>query len=133
MLIASRRGFRRCSGRFHAAAYTLLFGWLSLRRYATYQMHALDMGNMGQAAWNTLHGNPFYFTNMRLDFYHIEAWGTTSRLSFHVEPIFPIFSLQLSDPSGPESLLVLQTIALAAGALPVYLLANDILNSRWLG
>src|SRR5881398_3401462 len=63
-------------------AYALLFGWLSLERYWTYQMHALDMGNMGQAAWNTVHGHPFRFTNMRLP-YGIEAWRTTTRLSFH--------------------------------------------------
>ncbi|HEX8917077.1 MAG TPA: hypothetical protein VF898_01115, partial [Chloroflexota bacterium] len=59
-----------------AVVYALLFGWLSLQSYWAYQMHALDMGNMAQAAWNTIHGHPFRFTNMRLPYHGIEAWGT---------------------------------------------------------
>lgn len=114
------------------ASYIILFGWLSLRRYWGYQMHALDMGNMAQAAWNTVHGRPFFFTNMRLP-WNIEAWGTTTRLSFHVEPIFPLVSLSYLIYPGPESLIVVQTVALALGAIPTYLLAVDVLGSRSLG
>jgi uncharacterized membrane protein len=113
-------------------AYALCFGWLSLGRYWSYQMHALDLGNMGQAAWNTIHGHPFRFTNMRLP-YKIEAWNTTTRLSFHVEALFPVISLVYLIYPYPESLLVLQTVALALGAVPVYLLARDILAKPWLG
>ena len=114
------------------AAYALCFGWLSLDRYWAYQMHALDMGNMGQAAWNTIHGHPFRFTNMRLP-YKIEAWNTTTRLSFHVEALFPVISLVYLIYPHPESLLVLQTLALTLGAVPVYLLARDMLGKPWLG
>jgi uncharacterized membrane protein len=115
-----------------SAGYALLFGWLSLRRYWGYQMHALDMGNMGQAAWNTLHGHPYFFTNVRLP-WNIEAWNTTTRLSFHVEPIFPVISLSYLVYPAPETLIVLQTVALALGAVPVYFLAIDLLRSRLLG
>ena len=48
-----------------AACYAAFFSWFSLQRYDAFLMHALDMGNMDQAVWNTLHGHPFYFTNMR--------------------------------------------------------------------
>lgn len=113
------------------AAYIALFLWLSLRLYYAFQMHALDMGNMGQAAWNTIHGHPFFFTNMR-PLYGIEAFGTTTRLSFHVEAIYPIISLVYLIYPHPESLIVLQTIALGLGAVPVFLLARDILRSSWL-
>jgi uncharacterized membrane protein len=116
-----------------AAAYMLLFGWLSLHRYWGYQMHAQDMGNMGQAAWNTIHGHPFFFTNVRLPGWHMEAWGTTTRLSFHVEPIFPLISLVYFIYAAPESLIVLQTVALGLGVFPVYLLARDLLGSRAFG
>ncbi len=115
-----------------ATAYALLFGWLSIQEYEAFQMHALDMGNMGQAAWNTVHGHPFYFTNMRLA-YAIEAWKTTTRLSFHVEALFPVISLVYLIYPHPESLLVLQTVALAAGAFAVYFLARDVLRSPRLG
>src|SRR5947209_9996187 len=112
--------------------YALLFGWLSLRRYWGYQMHAQDMGNMGQAAWNTVHGHPFFFTNIRMP-WQLEAWGTTTRLSFHVEPIFPLLSLSYLIHPSPESLIVLQTVALALGAVPTYLLAREVLASRFAG
>ena len=114
------------------AAYALLFGWLSLMRYWGYQMHALDMGNMGQAAWNMVHGHLFEFTNMRLPYHGIEAWDTTTRLSFHVEPLFPILALVYLIYPHPESLLVLQTLALALGAVSVFLLAREALGSRLL-
>lgn len=113
------------------AGYAWLFGWLSLSRYWAYEMHALDMGNMSQAAWNTVHGHPYWFTNMRLP-YSIEAWRTTTRLSFHVEALFPVISLVYLIWPRPESLLILQTAALTAGAVAVYLLARDILQSAWL-
>jgi uncharacterized membrane protein len=111
--------------------YAVLFGWLSLGAYWAYAMHALDMGNMGQAAWNTIHGHPFAFTNMRLP-YNIEAWRTTTRLSFHVEALFPFISLVYLVYPHPESLLILQTAALALGAVPTYLLARDVLRSTGL-
>jgi uncharacterized membrane protein len=111
--------------------YALLFGWLSLSAYWAYSMHALDMGNMGQAAWNTIHGHLFAFTNMRLP-YNIEAWRTTTRLSFHVEALFPVISLAYVVYPHPESLLVLQTVAIALGAVPAYLLARDVLRSTGL-
>ncbi|MGH2449020.1 MAG: DUF2079 domain-containing protein [Chloroflexota bacterium] len=113
-------------------AYGLFFGWFSIERYESFQMHALDMGNMGQAAWNTIHGHPFRFTNMRLP-YGIEAWGTTTRLSFHVEFLFPLMALVYFIYPHPESLLVLQTVALALGAIPVFYLARRVLRSNWLG
>src|SRR5579884_2897491 len=114
-----------------AVAYAVYFGWYSLAEYWSYQMHALDMGNMSQAAWNTIHGRPFYFTNMRLPT-GVEAWGTTTRLSFHVEALFPFISLvYLLDPH-PESLLVLQTVFIASGGIAVYLLARDMLARPWL-
>lgn len=130
---SSRRAFMGTWGALGVltVGYAWFFGWLSLQNYWAYQMHALDMGNMGQAAWNTVHGHPFQFTNMRLA-YNIEAWNTTTRLSFHVEALFPLISLVYFMYSGPESLLLLQTFALAAGGIAVFLLARDVLRNAWL-
>jgi uncharacterized membrane protein len=116
-----------------AVVYALYFGAYSLMEYWSFQMHALDMGNMSQAAWNTLHGHPFYFTNMREHYFNLEAWGTTTRLSFHVEYLFPLISLAYLVYPHPESLLVLQTLAIASGGVAVYRLARDVLGRTWLG
>lgn len=111
-----------------ALAYTLYFGAYSLMEYWSFRMHALDMANMAQATWNTIHGRPFYFTDMRLPYGQIEAWGTTTRLSFHVEALFPVIALVYLIYAHPESLLILQTLAIASGGIAVYLLARDVLG-----
>ena len=56
----------------------------SVARYQTYHADAFDLGNMNQAVWNTLHGNPFRFTNRGLDWF-----GPPTRLGIHVEPWAP--------------------------------------------
>jgi uncharacterized membrane protein len=97
------------------AAYAAFFSWLSVQRYDAFLMHALDMGNMDQAVWNTLHGNLFHFTNMRA---HLpkEAWGTTTRLSFHVEPILLPLSLLYLLSACPQTLIIAQAVGVALGA-----------------
>jgi uncharacterized membrane protein len=96
---------------------------MSFRRYDAFFMHALDMGNMEQVIWNTFHGNLFHFTNMR-NHLDMEAFGTDTRLSFHVEPILlPLSLIQILN-AGPKALLVLQTAILATGAFPARRLAR---------
>lgn len=95
----------------------LLVGQHALLRYQSYHADAFDLGNMDQAVWNTLHGSPFRFTNRGLD-----TVGPPTRLAIHVEPIlFLIAPLYLLHAS-PETLIALQTLALALGALPLFLL-----------
>lgn len=99
-----------------------LVGQHALVRYQSYHADAFDLGNMDQAAWNTLHGNPFRFTNRGLDWQ-----GPPTRLGQHVEPIFLLIALLYLIHSGPETLLVFQTVALALGALPLFLLARRLI------
>ncbi len=106
-----------------ALLYTVIFCALSFRRYDAFLMHALDMGNMEQVIWNTFHGNPFHFTNMR-EHLRVEAFGTDTRLSFHVEPILLPLSLIDILNAGPKALLALQTAALATGAFAARRLAR---------
>lgn len=94
-----------------------LVGQHVLVRYQSYRADAFDLGNMDQAVWNTLHGHPFRFTNRGLD-----SLGPPTRLAIHVEPILLLIAPLYLIHSGPETLLLLQTGALACGALPLFLL-----------
>jgi uncharacterized membrane protein len=114
-----------------ACVYAAFFCWLSIQRYDAFLMHALDMGNMDQAVWNTLHGNLFHFTNMRAQLPK-EAWGTTTRLSFHVEPILLPLSLVYLIHAAPETLIVVQVICVALGAPAACRLALRVTGSRGL-
>lgn len=100
----------------------LLVGQHALLRYQSYHADAFDLGNMDQAVWNTLHGNPFRFTNRGLD-----TVGPPTRLAIHVEPIIFLIAPLYLLHAGPDTLIVLQTVALALGALPLFLLGLRLL------
>jgi uncharacterized membrane protein len=90
----------------------------SIARYQTYHADAFDLGNMNQAVWNTLHGNLFRFTNRGLDWF-----GPPTRLGIHVEPILVLIAPLYLIHDGPETLIVLQNVAMALGAIPLFLLS----------
>lgn len=102
------------------AGFFIYVAWL---RYQTFLMHALDMGNMEQAVWNTAHGRPFHFTNLRAPM-AIEASGTTTRLSFHVEPILLLVAIPYLIHAGPVNLIVIQALVVASGVFPAAWLAR---------
>lgn len=96
-------------------AYGLFFSAVSLREHAAYQTTAFDLGNMDQAVWNSLYGRPLAYTN----------WDTEgTRLGYHVDPILILLSPFYLLHNGAGTLLILQSFALALGALPIYALAR---------
>ena len=102
--------------------FVVLVSMHSIVRQQSYHSDAFDMGNMDQAVWNTLHGHPFRFTNRGAD------WeGPPTRLGIHVEPILLLVALFYLIHSGPETLLILQTVALALGAIPIFLLGRRLI------
>lgn len=109
------------------AAYAAGFSALTLNRYAAFEARALDMGNLHQTVWNTAQGRFFQMTNQP---------GTSgalgARLSLHVEPILLPIALLYWLYDGPETLLILQAVVVALGALPLFALAKLKLHSEWL-
>jgi uncharacterized membrane protein len=91
----------------------------SMLRYDTFKATAFDLGNMDQVLWNTIHGRWFQFTNQAVDWY-----GPPTRLALHFEPILLPLSLLYAFGANPHILLISQTLALASGALPVFLLTR---------
>lgn len=102
--------------------YSLEMSHQAILRYDTFKATAFDLGNMDQVLWNTLHGRLFQFTNQAIDWY-----GPPTRLAIHFEPIILPLSLLYSFGADPRILLVFQTLALAAGSLPVFLLTRKII------
>ena len=101
--------------------YILFFASLSIRQHETLQTGAFDLGNYDQAVWNTIHGRPLRYTNVE---------GLTIRLAQHVEPILLPVSLFYLIYSSPKTLLAIQTIVIAVGAWPLYLLAREKLQTE---
>jgi len=103
-------------------AYCLEMSHQAVLRYETFKATAFDLGNMDQVIWNTLHGRLFQFTNHAIDWY-----GPPTRLAIHFEPIILPLSLLYSFGADPRILLVFQTLVLATGTLPVFLLTRKII------
>jgi uncharacterized membrane protein len=103
-------------------AYTAGFGALTILRYRAYNTGRFDLGNMVQAVWSTAHGNPLAVTTLRGD--------QASRLGSHVDPILVAFAPLWWIWPSPNMLTVVQTLAIALGALPVFWLARKHLGSE---
>jgi uncharacterized membrane protein len=103
-------------------AYSLEMSHQAILRYETFKATAFDLGNMDQVLWNTIHGRLFQFTNQAVDWY-----GPPTRLAIHFEPIILPLSLLYAFHADPRILLVFQTLVLAAGALPVFLLTRKLI------
>lgn len=99
--------------------YAVVVSYQVVLRYDTFKATAFDLGNMDQVFWNTIHGRFFEFTNQGADWY-----GPPTRLGFHVEPIIIPLSVLYLFHADPRLLLVFQTLVLAVGALPVFLLTR---------
>ena len=104
---------------FAVGAYALEMSYQAMLRYDVFKATAFDLGNMDQVLWNTIHGRWFQFTNQAVDWY-----GPPTRLALHFEPILLPLSLLYTFGADPHILLVFQTLALASGALPVFLLTR---------
>ena len=105
--------------------YVLGFGTFSVLKHEAFQTHAADLGNMDQPIWNTLHGRFLEETK--------DDGSQAPRLTDHFEPIFALVSLSFLIYDDVKAILILQTVVIALGALPVLWLACDELESEVAG
>ena len=106
-------------------AYFVLYSTLSILRHRTYHSFGFDLGLYDQVFWNTTQGRLFESTMA-------QAIPTPhSQLGDHFSPIYlALVPFYFAYPH-PETLLVLQTFALALGAWPIYLLAKLKLSAGY--
>jgi uncharacterized membrane protein len=109
-------------GRIVVAAAVLggiLLGSLSLVRHWTFHSTASDLAVFDQVLWNTIHGR---FMESTLS---LARCVPHSFFGDHFSPaLLLILPLYFVFPH-PETLLVVQTVALALGVWPIYLLARS--------
>ena len=90
---------------------------LSCLKHATYHSSLIDLGIFDQVVWNTAQGR-FYWDS--LDPF---VQGNHVFLGQHFSPGIAVLALIYKVAPSVYSLLVVQTLALAAGAVPIYILA----------
>jgi uncharacterized membrane protein len=108
-----------------AAAFAAGYAALSVLRQKAFATGRFDLGNMVQAVWSTAHGHPLQMTNLH--------GAQISRLAAHVDPILVAFAPLWWIWPSPNLLLVVQALAVATGAWPVFQLARKHLASTRAG
>ncbi|TME77881.1 MAG: DUF2079 domain-containing protein [Chloroflexi bacterium] len=122
-MLAGRRSeiLARYEGRLALGAAllaTILFGALALLRHWTFHSTASDLAVFDQVMWNTVHGR---FMESTISLARCEPH---SFFGDHFSPALLLLVSPYALFPHPETLIVAQTISLALGAWPIYLLAR---------
>ncbi len=103
--------------------YTILFSILVLWKYAHFYYDNLDLAIFNNVFWNTLHGHWFQ-----------ASIHPPSYLGDHFSPsLFLLMPFYALAPT-PQTLLILQTVALGLSAQPIYLISEYIVGKerKWM-
>src|SRR5260370_9837085 len=101
-----------------AVIYFALYSVLSVVRHLTYHSFGPDLGIFDQVFWNTTQGR-FLESTMSL-----AQPVPHSYLADHFSPVYLLLLPAYAIVPRPETLVVIQTLFLALGVWPIYLLAR---------
>jgi len=104
-------------------AFAAGLGALAVLQHRAFWTGRFDVGNLVQAVWSTAHGDVLSVTGL--------TGRQISRLGAHFDPIVVLFAPLWWVWPDASMLLVAQALAVATGAIPVYLLARKHLRSDW--
>lgn len=104
------------------AVYVAVFATLTWEKHANFGTFGFDMGIYDQGIWLVSRFEEPFVTVRGLNIF-----------ANHVDPIWVLFVPFYWLGAGPIFLSVAQTVWIALGAVPVYLLGRDRLRNPWLG
>jgi uncharacterized membrane protein len=107
------------------AAFAGGFAALAILQHLAYRTGRFDLGNLVQAVWSTAHGHLLSVTDLE--------GRQISRLGAHFDPLVAAFAPLWWIWPDASLLLVGQALAVALGAIPVFLLAQKHVGSDWAG
>ena len=96
-----------------AFMFAVVFGSLGVQNHRNFGTWSYDMGIYDQAIWLMSRGQSFMSVR------GMNVWG------HHFNPVLLLFAPFYWFGAGPEFLYVVQACALAAAAVPIYLIARD--------
>lgn len=100
--------------------YTVILSILSITKHWFFLSTAWDLGIFNQSFWSTTHGKFFHYT--------VEPWFGETFFAVHFSPILVLLVPFYAIYPCPETLLVLQSLLIALGAVPLYHLSKELLN-----
>jgi len=113
--------------------YGLYFSLYQIQRHRAFWT-SIDLTNMEQTIWNTLHGDfmrstVYPFTGQKIQDFNDRQ--TENRLGTHVQPLLLVLALPYALVPHPETFLVLMSVSVALGAIPFFRIARRRLDSDW--
>jgi uncharacterized membrane protein len=106
-----------------STAFAAGLGALAVLQHRAFWTGRFDVGNLVQAVWSTAHGDVLSVTGL--------TGRQISRLGAHFDPIVVLLAPLWWIWPDASLLLVAQAVAVATGAVPVYLLGRRHLGSDW--
>jgi len=100
-------------------SYFVMMAFLTVLKHATFHSNACDMALCDQIVSNILHGKGPYITFLNKNYLNEHL----SLIFFLLAPFYLIYD-------SPETLLIIQALFLALGALPIYLLAKHVIKDK---
>ncbi len=101
--------------------YIITFSTLSILRHNAFAS-GYDLANMSQTVWNSLNGRPFQLSAVE---------STISRFSIHADLILVLLSPFYLIWERAATLLIIQSVLLGLGSIPVYFLSRKVLSRRF--
>ena len=101
-------------------AYVVVLGWLAVRQQARFGTFGFDMGIHDQGIWLLSRGERPFVTVRGLHY-----------LGHHLNLVSLLFVPAYWLGAGPSFLYVTETVFLGVAAVPVFLLARDVVGGRW--
>lgn len=105
---------------FLIIGYIVILSTLSILRHNAFASN-FDLANMNQTVWNTIHGRFFELTG---------AGGTVSRFSIHADLILVLLSPLYLVWDNSRILMITDSVALALGSIPLYLLSRRVIKNK---
>jgi len=113
-------------------AYAVYFSWFTILRHQTLNSAHADLGIMHQTAYNTYRAIQTGEAGRFLELTNPHPPGSTNqitRTAIHADLLLVLAAFFYFLYAGPETLLVLQSVALALGAWAVFKISSRVLNS----
>ena len=107
------------------SAFAVGMSALALLQQRAFETGRFDLGNLTQAVWSTAHGRFLEVTDLQ--------GRQISRLGSHFDPLVALLAPLWWLWPSPDLLLVAQAVAVALGAVPVFLLTRKHLGGDWAG
>src|SRR3990167_3982703 len=111
-------------------AYIVYFSYLSVLRYKTLYASYYDLGIMHQTVYNTYKGIQNRDFSRVLEMTDVDGPDQIKRMAIHNDPLLALLAPFYFIYDGPETLLIIQTIILALGAIAVFKISQKVFEKE---